>query len=153
MTAVSIGKICNREVVSSNRAITIREAAFLMREHHVGDLLVVNENGERQPVGIITDRDITISIVALGLDPDVMTVGDIMGRELVTLREDRGVLEAIERMRLKGVRRLPIVGVDGSLVGIVTVDDLIALLANELSDLSKVIWREQMIEVKTRKSP
>ena len=150
---MSIGKICNREVVCSSRASTIREAAFLMREHHVGDLIVVNENGKRQPVGIITDRDITISIVALGLDPDVMTVGDIMGRELVTLREDQGILETIRQMRLRGVRRLPIVGEDGALVGIITVDDLVALLANELNDLSKVIWREQMIEVNTRKSP
>ena len=150
---MSIGEICNREVVCSSRASTIREAAFLMREYHVGDLIVVNENGKRQPVGIITDRDITINVVALGLDPDVMTVGDIMGRELVTLHEDQGILETIRQMRLRGVRRLPIVGEDGALVGIITVDDLVALLANELNDLSKVIWREQMIEVNTRKSP
>lgn len=150
---MSIGELCNRDVVCSSRASTIREAAFLMREYHVGDLVVVKENGKRHPVGIVTDRDIAISIVALGLDPDVMTVGDIMGGELVTLREDQGVLESIRQMRLKGVRRLPIVDEDGVLVGIVTVDDLIALLANELSDLSKVISYEQMIEVQTRKSP
>ena len=147
-----IGEICNREVVFSYPNHTVREAALLMREYHVGDLVVVEENGKRKPVGIVTDRDIAISIVALGLDPDVITVGDIMGPELVTVRENQGVFETIQQMRLKGVRRLPIVGEEGALVGIVAVDDLVALFADELSELSKVIVREQMVEVKPRKS-
>ena len=147
-----IGEICNREVVFSYPNHTVREAALLMREYHVGGLVVVEENGKRKPVGIVTDRDIAISIVALGLDPDVITVGDIMGPELVTVRENQGVFETIQQMRLKGVRRLPIVGEEGALVGIVAVDDLVALFADELSELSKVIVREQMVEVKPRKS-
>ena len=146
-----IGEICNREVVFSYPNHTVREAALLMREYHVGDLVVVEENGKRKPVGTVTDRDISISIVALGLDPDVITVGDIMGPELVTVRENQGVFETIQQMRLKGVRRLPIVGEEGALVGIVAVDDLVALFADELSELSKAIVREQMVEVKTRK--
>ena len=146
-----IGEICNREVVFSYPNHTVREAALLMREYQVGDLVVVEENGKRRPVGIVTDRDIAISIVALGLDPDVITVGDIMGPELVTVRENQGVFETIQQMRLKGVRRLPIVGEEGALVGIVAVDDLVALFADELSELSKAIVREQMVEVKTRK--
>lgn len=146
-----IGEICNREVVFSYPNHTVREAALLMREYHVGDLVVVEENGKRKPVGIVTDRDIAISIVALGLDPDVITVGDIMGPELVTVRENQGVFETSQQMRLKGVRRLPIVGEEGALVGIVAVDDLVALFADELSELSKAIVREQMVEVKTRK--
>ena len=144
-----IGEICNREVVFSYRNHTVREAALLMREYHVGDLVVVEENGKRKPVGIVTDRDIAISIVALGLDSDVITVGDIMGPELVTVRENQGVFETIQQMRFKGVRRLPIAGEE---VGIVAGDDLVALFADELSELSKVIAREQMVEVKTRKS-
>ena len=147
-----IGEICNREVVFSYPNHTVREAALLMREYHVGDLVVVEENGKRKPVGIVTDRDIAISIVALGLDPDVITVGDIMGPELVTVRENQGVFETIQQMRLKGVRRLPIVAKEGALVGIGAVDDLVALFADELSELSKVIVRKQMVEVKTRKS-
>ena len=123
-----------------------------MREYHAGDLVVVEENGKRLPVGIITDRDITISIVALGLDPDVITVGDIMGPELVMVQESDGIFETIQQMRLKGVRRLPIVGEDGALVGIVAVDDLVALLAAEFSELAKVIAQEQWVEVKTRRS-
>jgi CBS domain-containing protein len=147
-----IGEICNREVVFSYRTHTVREAAFLMREYHVGDLVVVEENGKRKPIGIVTDRDIAISIVALGLDPDVLTVGDIVGPELVTMHENQGVFEAIQQMRFRGVRRLPIIDEDGALVGIVAVDDLVALVADELSELSKVITREQMVEVKTRKA-
>ena len=146
-----IGEICNREVVFSYPNHTVREAALLMREYHVGDLVVVEENGKRKPVGTVTDRDISISIVALGLDPDVIRVGDIMGPELVTVRENQGVFETIQQMRLKGVRRLPIVGEEGALVGIVAVDDLVALFADELTELSKAIVREQMVEVKTRK--
>ena len=144
-----IGEICNREVVFSHRNHTVREAALLMREYHVGDLVVVEENGKRKPVGIVTDRDIAISIVALELDSDVITVGDIMGPELVTVRENQGVFETIQQMRFKGVRRLPIAGEE---VGIVAGGDLVALFADELSELSKVIAREQMVEVKTRKS-
>ena len=148
-----IGEICNREVVLSHLNHTVREAALLMREYHVGDLVVVEEeNGKRKPVGIVTDRDIAISIVALGLDPDVITVGDIMRPELVTMRENQGVFETIQQMRLKGVRRLTIVGEEGALVGIGAVDDLVALFADELSELSKVIALEQLVEVKTRKS-
>ena len=144
-----IGEICNREVVFSYPNHTVHEAALLMREYQVGDLVVVEENGKRRPVGIVTDRDIAISIVALGLDPDVITVVDIMGPELVTVRENQGGFETIQQMRLKGVRRLPIVGEE---VGIVAGDDLAALFADELSELSKAIVREQMVEVKTRKS-
>ena len=144
-----IGEICNREVVFSHRNHTVREAALLMREYHVGDLVVVEENGKRKPVGTVTDRDISISIVALGLDPDVITVGDIMGPELVTMRENQGVFETIQQMRFKGVRRLPIAGEE---VGIVAGDDLVALFADELSELSKVIALELLVEVKTRNS-
>jgi CBS domain-containing protein len=150
--AMPIGEICSREVVFGHRTHTIREAAFLMREHHVGDLVVVDESAKRKPVGIVTDRDIAISIVALGLDPDVLTIGDIMGPDLVTVRETQGVFETIQQMRFRGVRRLPIVGEDGSLMGIVAVDDLVALFADELGELSKVITREQKIEAKIRKS-
>ena len=140
-----IGEICNREVVFSYRNHTVREAALLMREYHVGDLVVVEKNGKRKPAGIVTDRDIAISIVALGLDPDVITVGDIMRPELVTMWENQGVFETIQQMRFKGVRRLPIVAENGALVGIVAVDDLVARFADELSELSKVIALEQLV--------
>ncbi len=147
---MAIGDICTRQVVFAYRSSTIREAARLMREYHVGDLLLVDENGKRKPVGILTDRDMVISVVAPGLDPDVLTVGDVMGQDLVTALEGQGVFEAIQLMRYKGVRRLPVVTDDGALVGIVAIDDLVELLGEELSELAKVIKREQAVEAKTR---
>jgi CBS domain-containing protein len=146
-----IGEICNREVVFAHRTTTIREAAILMRQYHVGDLVVVEENGKRKPVGIITDRDIVISVVAQGLDANVLNVGDLMRPELVTAQQNQGVYETIQQMRFKGVRRLPVIGEEDELIGIIAIDDLVALLAEEMSELAKVITREQAIEVVTRK--
>ena|SRR5674476_511009 len=76
---MAIGEICKREVISVTRETTIIEAARLMRKHHVGDVIVIKEEGERRrPIGIVTDRDVLVEVVATGLDPAVLTVGDIM---------------------------------------------------------------------------
>lgn len=147
-----IGEICNREVVFATRDTSILEAAQLMRRHHVGDLIVVDEkNGKRIPAGIVTDRDIVIEVIAKEADINSLTAGDIMGPELVTTREADGVFETIQLMRLKGVRRMPVVDPHGGLVGIVSVDDLVELLAEEMNELAKLISREQVREAKNRK--
>ena len=148
---MAIGDICNRTVVVANREQTIREAAAVMRQEHVGDLVVVEGHGRNTPVGILTDRDIVIGVVAQGLDTGVLTVGDVMGSNLVTAREDQGVFETIKLMRAKGIRRLPIVDARGGLVGVVTVDDVLELLAEELGTLAKAVAGEQAIEARTRK--
>jgi CBS domain-containing protein len=147
-----VGDICVREVVTATRDTTIQEAALLMRENHVGDLLVLDRvKGNRTPVGIVTDRDIVVAIVALGLDSAVLTVGDIMGPELETVLEDQGVFETIYQMRRAGVRRIPVVNKQGYLVGIISIDDLIQLLAEEMSELAKLISREQRKEAYARR--
>ena len=147
-----IGEICNREVVFARRDETVREAAQLMREHHVGDLVVVDErDGRRVPAGILTDRDIAVGIVAKHLDPDALAVGDVMGAELAIVRESDGVAETIELMRSKGVRRIPVVDAGGALVGIVTADDMLDLLAEELSAIVRIVSREQRREAEYRK--
>jgi CBS domain-containing protein len=149
---MTVGKVCNREVVFVHRHTSIPEAAQLMREHHVGDLVVVDEkNGKRIPVGILTDRDIVIEIIAEGIDMGVVTVDDIMSQKLVTANENDDMLDTIKMMRLKGIRRLPIVGADGALAGILSVDDLIDLFSEQLTDLARLIVREQMREKETRK--
>ena len=103
-----IRDVCVREVVHAAQDVTVHTAAQLMRQYHVGTLVVTDESsGERVPVGVVTDRDIVLGVVAAGLDPEVITVGDLMGPELTTIEEDQGVIEAIEKMRLKGVRRIP----------------------------------------------
>jgi len=147
-----IGEICNREVIIVQRDDTVLQAAKLMRQHHVGDLLVVEERGGRRvPVGIVTDRDLVVEIIAPELDSTVITVSDIMVTKLATVKESNGVFEAIQYMRSKGIRRLPVVDDDGGLVGIVTLDDLLVLLADELGALARLVEREQKNEAGSRR--
>lgn len=149
---MSIGEICNRKVVVMQREETIAEAAKLMRDQHVGSVLIVNEqDGKRVPIGIVTDRDLVVEVIAPELDPDAITVGDIMMTSFVVVKEDTGVSEAIQYMRAKGVRRLPVVDAEAKLLGIVTLDDLLILLAEELDALAKLVAREQQNEVVVRR--
>ena len=143
-----IGEICTRDVVVAGRDTTVREAAQLMAKQHVGDVVVVREEsgGRLIPVGIITDRDIVRSVVAEGLDPAVFTLGDLGARDLVTVHQDQGVFKCIEHMRENGIRRMPVVDRGGALIGIVALDDLIQLLADEMSELAKLISKERAHE-------
>lgn len=146
-----IGEICNREVVIAEKSLAVAEAAQLMRSHHVGDLVVVEERaGRRHPVGIVTDRDIVVEIVAAGVNPDALKVGDIMGPEVATVRESEGLFEALRYMRDKGVRRMPVVDSAGALVGILTLDDLLGLLAEEMMELAKLVSHERRREATVR---
>lgn len=127
----TVASICKREVVHAPRETTVRVAAKLMRHYHVGTLVVVEEtNGSRLPTGIVTDRDIVVEVDAVDLDSKTITIGDIMSPELVTVREDEGLLQAVEIMRFEGVRRLPVVDQAGNLTGIVSVDDLFEALTS-----------------------
>ena len=147
-----IGEICNRAVIFVKKDTNLLEVAQLMRQNHVGDLVIVDEkNGRRVPVGIVTDRDIVIEVIAKELDINALTAGDVMGPGLATARETEGVFETIQLMRLKGVRRMPIIDAHGGLAGIISIDDLIELLAEEMNELAKLISREQVRETKTRK--
>ncbi|WP_339941208.1 CBS domain-containing protein, partial [Undibacterium luofuense] len=119
---MTIGKICNREVVYISPDVTVQAACKLMRHYHVGSLVVVEEkNGNRVPVGMLTDRDVVVELLAMDLDAKVITAGDIMSLDLVTVSENHGVYETIELMRLKGVRRMPIVDSENRLTGIVAI--------------------------------
>lgn len=149
---MQIGEICTREVVVAQRDTTVLAAAQLMRHYHVGDLLVVEEpDGARVPVGIVTDRDIVIGVIAPELDPKILTLGDIMGQELATAKEGDGVFETIQLMCFKGVRRVPVVDSKGALAGIVSLDDLIEVLAEETAEMARLIAREQQKEQQIRK--
>ena len=149
---MSIGEICNRNVVMINRESTVEEAARLMREYHVGDLVVVEEQGDRRiPVGILTDRDIVVELTATGLKADAFIVADVMSFELVSVCEDDDLLQTIETMRTKAVRRVPVVDRHGGLVGILTADDLIDVLGEMLNSLSTLVTRQQQREHKLRR--
>lgn len=144
-----IGEICVRDVVVAGPDTTVRQAAKLMAKHHVGNIVVVREeaHGRVIPIGIITDRDIVRNVVAEALDAAVFTLGDLVARDVVTLREDQGVFECMQQMRINGIRRVPVVDSSGALLGIISLDDLIQLLGEEMSELAKVIVREQAREV------
>jgi CBS domain-containing protein len=144
---MAVAEICNREVVVTGKSASVVDAAQLMRTHHVGDLVVIEERDERNyPVGIVTDRDIVVEVVAAGVNAEALRVGDIMGPEVATVRESEGLFEALRYMRDKGVRRMPVVGSAGELVGILTMDDVLSLLAEEMTVLAKLVSHERQRE-------
>jgi CBS domain-containing protein len=148
---MNIRDICTIQTISCNRDETVQGAALLMRKHHVGDLVVVDgSDGDAIPAGIVTDRDIVVSVVALGLDPASLQVGDIMSDDLLTCREDDDVYQTIEHMRVRGIRRVPVVNANGALAGIVSADDLLEFLAEEMGDLSRISGNQQAHEKRAR---
>jgi CBS domain-containing protein len=128
-----LGKICIKPVVTASTQMTVEEAARAMRAKNVGALVVVNAG---RPVGMLTDRDVTVEVVAQGKDPDSVRVGDVMHKKPMTIREDLGLLDAAKTFARTGVRRLPVVTKTGVLVGVITVDDLIMLFGNEMGHLA-----------------
>ncbi|MBC7452682.1 MAG: CBS domain-containing protein [Massilia sp.] len=146
-----IGAICTTLNIYCKRDETVQGAAMLMRTHHVGDVVVIEQPGsERLPIGILTDRDIVVSVVALGLDPASLLVGDIMSEDLLTCREGDDVYATIERMRLRGIRRVPVLNAQGGLAGIVSADDLLEFLAEEMSELARIAPHQQSQEKRVR---
>ena len=151
---MSVGEICNREVVTIEKSAPVVRAAKLMRQFHVGCVIVVADGVQPlKPVGVVTDRDLSIEILAQEVPVETVIVGDVMGAELLTAREEDGIWETIMRMRAMGVRRLPIVSRHGELVGILTMDDLLQFIVGELSDLVKLVRREQKREEVARHAP
>ena len=149
---MTVGQICNRVVVFANRNTPLPDAAKLMRENHIGSLVIVDESDRgRIPVGMLTDRDIAIAVVAQALDPRTLTAGEVMSGELVTANEQDDVLDTLQRMRRRGIRRVPVLTAAGTLAGIVTLDDLLELVAEQLGDVVKAIATEQSREARTRK--
>ncbi len=130
---LSAGEVCMREVGIARRETPIPEAAQRMRGQHVGCLVVVEDQGQGPQVcGVLTDRDLVIGVLAQGLDARPLCVEDIMSESPATLREDDSLIEVMRAMRRNGVRRLPVVTAERTLVGLVTLDDVLQLLAQEL---------------------
>ena len=146
-----VGEICNREVVVAERTTTIVEAARIMRRYHVGDLVVVDEvQGRRVPVGMVTDRDLVVEVIAREQPFASCTVSAVLSATVVCVPETAGVIETIQLMRSHGVRRVPVVDAGGALVGILAADDLLDLLAEELSALARIAPRGQERAVRSR---
>jgi CBS domain-containing protein len=138
-----ISDLCSRDAITCTPQHSVAEAARLMRDHHVGDLIVVElREGRVTPVGIVTDRDIIVEVVSRSVDADSITAGDIMCTDLTTALSSEDVYDAIWHMRSRGIRRLPVVDVHGALVGVLTADDVTAFLAGELTELAHISPRQ-----------
>ena len=148
---LTAGAICTRSVVIAFRSTAVNEAARLMREQHVGCLVVVDEtDAGRVVAGMLTDRDIVMAIVAHDLDARTLRIEDVMSVDLVTAREDDSVMDLIATMRRKGVRRVPVVDARSVLIGLVTLDDVLEIIVQELSTLVEAINVERKRENVTR---
>jgi CBS domain-containing protein len=130
---------CTPEVVCCRGSATALEAARLMRQNHVGDLVVVDDpDDERVPLGIVTDRDIVVEVLAKGLDPSTTSVASIIRAPVVIALDTEDTGQVLERMRAHGVRRIPVVDRDGAAIGIIALDDLLRLLVAEMNALFEV---------------
>lgn len=140
---MNVGDICNREVVIARSDETVTDAARRMREFEVGDLVIVeSRDGRNIPVAILTDRDIVVEVVAQAPERcSELTIADIATSPLVTAHADRNFVEVTQHMREHGIRRVPVVGADGTLVGILTFDDIVEFLAGELHELAHLVSR------------
>lgn len=133
-----IRELCIKPVVTAEPETSIQAAAQLMRARNVG-ALVVAKNGK--PRGVLTDRDIAVDVVAKGKDPATVRVSEVMRKNPTVIRENKGILDATRILGTKGVRRLPVVGRGGKLVGILALDDLLMLLGSEMGNIADALSR------------
>jgi len=146
-----VDTICNHNVATIEADEDIIEAARRMRQTHVGDLIVVEtRDGRDVPIGVITDRDIVIQVVAKDVAPSTLKVADAMSRELITVRKDNGIDFALQKMQRAGVRRIPVVDQNGALSGVLAMDDVVDHLAAQLGYIAGAIRIEQRKETQTR---
>lgn len=148
---MNIGDICNRTVVFTDEEMSLKDAARLMRDKHVGSLVVIRDAAlGRIVVGMLTDRDITVMGVARDFDPQTLRVVDIMSAQPFTARADDSVNDVLGEMRSRGIRRVPVTTENGVLVGIVTLDDLLDIVAEEMREVVQAIESAQKREIRTR---
>lgn len=144
---MKVGQHCKRRVVCINSSADIVDAARMMREEHVGFLIVYEQGDDlRKPIGVLTDRDVVIEVVAKEVDPHAVTVKDAMTRQPLIANEDDELGEALQAMRMAGIRRVPVVDGRGGLTGVFALDDGIDLVTGLLCDISGSIKSEQRQE-------
>jgi CBS domain-containing protein len=148
---MKIAEIINLTVAQIHHHASVADAARMMRDHHVGSLVVIEEtdNG-RLPVGVLTDRDIVLATVAEGRDPILLRTGDVMSKQLVTIRAEDSIPDALRLMRRHGIRRLPVITHQGALIGIVALDDLLEVVADEVTGMVQAIKSERGREGRER---
>lgn len=139
----NIAELATREVVTVSRDTTVQRAARIMRDANVGSLIVVAGKSDPRPLGILTDRDIVYEVVALDLDANDITVGDLMSLDLVTVQSDADLSSTLRVMGAQGIRRIPILDEQGGLVGIFSLDDALQELTGQLEDILLSIRRQR----------
>ncbi|HEU0203787.1 MAG TPA: CBS domain-containing protein [Burkholderiaceae bacterium] len=161
---MNVGQISSRNIVRVPRSCRLQEAAALMRDFHVGALIVTDDApADDHAIGIVTDRDLVLKALAEGIGPQEASLGDVMTEGLATVHEAADVHTAMETMREHGVRRVIVTATDGTLVGVVSLDDVIdalaaqftssattahdLALASEVETLAGIIWKEREREV------
>jgi CBS domain-containing protein len=145
------GDLCKRPVVTTSPEATLSDVAKRMRASHVGCVVVVDP--ARKPIGIITDRDIVVEVIAADLDPRTLRVEEVMTRHPTLALESDDASWSLKVMRDRGVRRLPVMDDAGELVGIVALDDLLESAASGLVDVVQAIGTERLIEGQRRRLP
>ncbi len=146
-----IGEICRHGVVSIANTEGIAEAARLMRQHHVG-FLIVHQLGDdlRRPIGVLTDRDLIVEVMAKQVDPATVKVDDVMKRQPLVAIESEDLGDLLQAMRNSGVRRVPVVDVRGGLVGVIATDDILDIITTFMCDITGSIKHEQRVERRAR---
>ena len=137
---MSVKQICNPDVDVITVEETAQTAAGRMHARKVGTLVVVNERQE--PIGIVTDRDLAVRVVAEGKDPATTIIAEVMTRDPETVREKTPVEDALRIMRNGSFRRVPVVDYDDRLVGILSLDDILHLLAHDFAQIGDLVERE-----------
>lgn len=146
-----VADACTRDAVRIGTSRSVRSAAELMRKRHVGSLVVIGDSGGAHcPLGILTDRDIVLAVTAAGADPESLTVGDVMTPSPATCADDDDLFDAIRKMRMHGVRRLPVVNAEGRLAGVISADDIYGTLGAQLCELGLALTHGHVRERETR---
>lgn len=150
---MNAGHICQRRVIMVRPTDDLVKASQLMREEHIGYLVVVEptlQEGGWVPVGVLTDRDIVVSVVAREADPRMLRVGDVMTQKPVTVLAEDSIADALGEMRRIGVRRLPVLGDGGVIAGVISLDDVLNAIAQDMGNAAAAINRERAIETALR---
>lgn len=151
---MNLMSIANRTVVVAVPDTSVQTAAQLMREHHVGALVIMSsDSDDALPIGMLTDRDLVVEVLAQDVDPDLVTVGDITMDRLVTAQMEDGIFEAVALMSQEGVRRLVVVDDQGAMQGVVSMDDVLVSLAQAMTMLAKTVPTEIHAERRERPTP
>jgi CBS domain-containing protein len=144
---MSVAKYCDREIATITRDASIHKAALMMRHYHGGEVIIVEKSNDKNiPIGIVTDRDLVVEIIAMEVDMEQISVGNVMSLELITVSENMSLSDTLDIMQHNGVRRAPVVDGSGCLIGLITVEGILKVLSQDMNKVLELFYRERYIE-------